>query len=58
MKKIAFFEVSQKEKNYLKKKFKKDYEVLIYKEELNSDTVNLIKNTDVVSGYLGYQLTI
>ena len=52
MKKIAFFEVSQKEKNYLKKKFKKDYEVLIYKEELNSDTVNLIKNTDVVSPFI------
>ena len=52
MKKIAFFEVTLKERNYLKKKFKKDYEVFIYKEELNSDTADFIKNVDVVSPFI------
>jgi len=52
MKKIAFFEVTQKEKNYLRKKFKKDYEVLIYTEELNSNSADSIKNVDVISPFI------
>ena len=52
MKKIAFFEVTPNEKNYLKKKLKKDYEVFIYKEELNSDTADSIKNVDVISPFI------
>ena len=52
MKTIAFFEVTPKEKKYLNKKFKKDYEILFYKEELNSDTAYLIKNVDVISPFI------
>ncbi len=52
MKTIAFFEVTPKEKKYLKKKFKKDYEILLHKEELNPDTAELIKNVDVISPFI------
>jgi D-lactate dehydrogenase len=52
MKTIAFFEVTAKEKKYLKNKFKKDYEILIYKEELNTATMDLIKNVDVISPFI------
>ncbi len=52
MKTIAFFEVTPKEKKYLKKKFKKDFEILYYKEELNQETSRLIKNADVVSPFI------
>ena len=52
MKTIAFFEVTPKEKKYLKKKFKKDFEILYYKEELNQETSGLIKNVEVVSPFI------
>jgi D-lactate dehydrogenase len=52
MKNIAFFEITAKEKTYLKKKFNKDYELLFYKEELNKDNAGLIKNVDIISPFI------
>ena len=52
MKTIAFFEITPKEKKYLKKKFKKDFELFFYKEELNPDTAGIIKNADVISPFI------
>lgn len=50
--KIAFFEVSQKEKKYLKKLFDKNYLLEFHNEKLTSANKILIKDADVVSPFI------
>ena len=50
--KIAFFEVTDKEKRYLKKNFNKDFEVRFYKEELNETNSNLVSDIEIISPFI------
>jgi D-lactate dehydrogenase len=51
--KIAFFETTAKEKNYLKKKFSKDFEILFSPETLTeSSTASFISQVDVISPFI------
>lgn len=50
--KIAFFEVSPKDKKYLKKKFNKNFELIFYDEKLDSTNSDLLKNVDVISPFI------
>ncbi len=49
---IAFFEVTAKEKKYLKRKFDKNFELRFYKEELNADNAALIGDVQVISPFI------
>ena len=50
--KIAFFETTQKEKNYIKKKLK-DFDLQFFNEPLNNDfDYKLIVNTNVISPFI------
>ncbi len=48
----AFFEVNQKEKTYIKRKFDKSFELRFFKEELNETNSNLIKDVNVISPFI------
>jgi D-lactate dehydrogenase len=49
---VAFFETTDKEKKYLKKKFDKNFELLFYPEVLNDLNARLISNIDIVSPFI------
>ena len=49
---ISFFEVNSKEKNYIKKKFDKNFELRFYEEVLNTANKELIKDSDVISPFI------
>ena len=55
--KIAFFEISQVEKTYIKKRFPKNYELVFYKEKLDAENAHLIGNADVVSVFIYSHIT-
>ena len=48
----AFFEVTSKEKTYIKRKFDKNFELRFYKEELNEGNSDLIKDVNVISPFI------
>ncbi len=52
----AFFEVNQKEKAYIKKKFDKSFELRFYKEELNESNSDLVKDVNVISPFIYSQI--
>jgi D-lactate dehydrogenase len=49
---ISFFEVNSKEKNYIKKKFDKNFELKFYEEVLNTSNKELISDSDVISPFI------
>jgi D-lactate dehydrogenase len=49
---IAFFETTDKEKKYLKKKFDKSFELLFYPEVLNATNAGLISNMEIISPFI------
>lgn len=49
---ISFFEITSKEKNYLKKKFSKNLELRFYKEKLNENNASLISDSVIVSPFI------
>ncbi len=49
---IAFFEVNQKEKAYIKRQFDKSFELRFYKDELNESNSDLIKDVNVISPFI------
>lgn len=50
--KITFFEITNNEKNYIKKKFDNNFQLEFYKEPLTEDNANLIKDANVVSTFI------
>ena len=48
----AFFEVNQKEKTYIKRKFDRSFELRFYKDELNVNNSDLIKDVNVISPFI------
>jgi D-lactate dehydrogenase len=51
--KIIFFEISTKEKNYIKKKFKKKYDLHFFPGTLTGDSIpSSINNADVISPFI------
>ncbi len=51
--KVALFEISTKEKNYIKKKFNKDYELFFFNDPLTEDSIpSVIKDADVISPFI------
>ncbi len=53
---IAFFEVTPKEKKYLKKKFDKNFDIRFYAEELNESNMDLVKDVNVISPFIYSQV--
>ena len=49
---VAFFETTEKEKKYLKKKFDKSFELFFYPEELNETNSNLIAKVNILSPFI------
>ncbi|MGD1006439.1 MAG: NAD(P)-dependent oxidoreductase [Ignavibacteriaceae bacterium] len=49
---IAFFETTEKEKKYLKKKFDKNFELLFFPEPLNASNAGLISNINIISPFI------
>jgi len=49
---IAFFEITAKEKNYLKKKFDKNFELRFFNIPLNEENSELIKNANIISPFI------
>ncbi|HUX59698.1 MAG TPA: NAD(P)-dependent oxidoreductase, partial [Ignavibacteriaceae bacterium] len=49
---VAFFETTEKEKKYLKKKFDKSFELFFYPEELNETNSNLITKVNILSPFI------
>ncbi len=49
---IAFFEITNAEKKYLKKKFDKNFELFFYEEELNEINSHLVSNVNVISPFI------
>lgn len=49
---VAFFETTEKEKKYLKKKFDKSFELFFYHEELNETNSNLIAKVNILSPFI------
>ena len=45
---VAFFETTEKEKKYLKKKFDKNFELLFFAEQLNASNSSLISSVDII----------
>jgi len=54
---VAIFEVTPKEKAYLRKKFDKSFEITFYSEALTEANADLIKDTDIVSTFIYSQVT-
>ena len=52
----AFFEVTPKEKAYIKRKFDKSFELRFFKEELNEANSDLIKDVNVISPFIYSQI--
>ncbi len=52
----AFFEVTPKEKAYIKRKFDKSFELRFFKEELNEANSDLIKDINVISPFIYSQI--
>lgn len=51
--KIAFFEITAKEKRYIKKKFGKEFEILVSSEPLTEDSdLSFINEADVISPFI------
>jgi D-lactate dehydrogenase len=52
-KKIAFFEITVKEKNYIKRKFNKEYEFHFSPETLNENSIpSFINEVDIISPFI------
>jgi D-lactate dehydrogenase len=49
---IAFFEITTKEKTYLKKKFDKNFEIKFFTEELDENNAELISSADIISPFI------
>ena len=49
---VAFFETTEKEKKYLKKKFDKNFELLFFAEQLNASNSSLISSVDIISPFI------
>ena len=49
---VAFFETTEKEKKYLKKKFDKSFELFFYPEVLNETNSNLIAKVNILSPFI------
>ncbi len=49
---VAFFETTEKEEKYLKKKFDKSFELFFYPEELNETNSNLIAKINILSPFI------
>ena len=49
---IAFFEITVKEKTYLKKKFNGNFEIKFFTEELDENNAELISNADIISPFI------
>jgi D-lactate dehydrogenase len=48
----AFFEVTSKEKKYLKKKFDKNFELRFYTEPITKNNSALVKDADIISPFI------
>jgi D-lactate dehydrogenase len=55
--KIVFFEVSTQEKQYVKKKFPKEYELVFIKDKLTDKNAHLIEDADCVSVFIYSEIT-
>jgi D-lactate dehydrogenase len=49
---IAFFEITTKEKTYLRKKFDKNFEIKFFTEELDENNAELISSADIISPFI------
>jgi len=49
---IAFFETTEKEKKYLKRKFDKNFELSFYPNELNETNAGLISGISIISPFI------
>jgi D-lactate dehydrogenase len=49
---ISFFEVNTKEKNYLKKKFDKTFDIRFHDEVLNNSNKDLVVDSDIISPFI------
>jgi D-lactate dehydrogenase len=54
---VSFFEVTPKEKVYLRKKFDKSFELTFHPEALTEANANLVKDADIVSVFIYSQVT-
>ncbi len=52
----AFFEITPKEKKYLKKKFGKNFELKFFEETLNEENCGLAAKADVISPFIYSQI--
>ncbi|MFO7445089.1 MAG: NAD(P)-dependent oxidoreductase [Ignavibacteriaceae bacterium] len=53
---VAFFEVTPKEKSYLRKKFDKSFELYFSPNVLNEENSDLVKDADVISPFIYSQV--
>ncbi|HVO73418.1 MAG TPA: hydroxyacid dehydrogenase [Ignavibacteriaceae bacterium] len=54
--KVYFFEITAKEKRYLRKKFSRKFELNFFEEELNGGNSSLIGKADVISPFIYSQI--
>jgi D-lactate dehydrogenase len=50
--KIVFYEITQKERKYIRKKFDKNWELVFTEDQLNSTNKDLAKDADVISVFI------
>ncbi len=54
---VSFFEVTPKEKKYLRRKFDKTFELKFYNEALDENNADLIADSDIVSPFIYSDIT-